>query len=549
MSHQSELISTDIDAYLEQHEQKELLRLLTCGSVDDGKSTLIGRLLHDSKMIYEDQLAAITADSVKSGATGDDVDLALLVDGLQAEREQGITIDVAYRYFSTAKRKFIIADTPGHEQYTRNMATGASTCDLAIILIDARHGVQVQTRRHTIISSLLGLKHIIVAINKMDLVDYDEDVYNKIKTDYLNFTTKLDRADIKFIPISALKGENVVNQSTEMPWYDEEPLMQILESVEIANDRNFEDMRFPVQYVNRPDLNFRGYCGTLASGIVRKNDKVTVLPSGKTSTIKSIVTYEGELEQAFPPMAVTLTLNDEIDVSRGDMITHSDNQPALGNKFEANIVWMTEQALNVGKEYYIKRATRTITGAVSKIHHRIDVNSMDKLEANELNLNEIGHCDVTLTSTAAIDPYRLCKGTGAFIIIDRLSNVTVGAGMITGLADNADIQAVSMEERVARYGQHAFTAWLQGQNNVQSAQELERQLFDSGHVSIVLNQDEIDGNIEEISRSLNQAGLICICCVSDEPKAKQDNSAVFNCETDSTSIILAHISDKAKLRQ
>ena len=548
MSHQSELISTDIDAYLEQHEQKELLRLLTCGSVDDGKSTLIGRLLHDSKMIYEDQLAAITADSVKSGTTGDDVDLALLVDGLQAEREQGITIDVAYRYFSTAKRKFIIADTPGHEQYTRNMATGASTCDLAIILIDARHGVQVQTRRHTIISSLLGLKHIIVAINKMDLVDYDEDVYNKIKTDYLNFTTKLDRADIKFIPISALKGENVVNQSTEMPWYDEEPLMQILESVEIANDRNFEDMRFPVQYVNRPDLNFRGYCGTLASGIVRKNDKVTVLPSGKTSTIKSIVTYEGELEQAFPPMAVTLTLNDEIDVSRGDMITHSDNQPALGNKFEANIVWMTEQALNVGKEYYIKRATRTITGAVSKIHHRIDVNSMDKLEANELNLNEIGHCDVTLTSTAAIDPYRLCKGTGAFIIIDRLSNVTVGAGMITGLADNADIQAVSMEERVARYGQHAFTAWLQGQNNVQSAQELERQLFDSGHVSIVLNQDEIDGNIEEISLSLNQAGLICICCVSDEPKAKQDNSAVFNCETDSTSIILAHISDKAKLR-
>ena len=549
MSHQSELISTDIDAYLEQHEKKELLRLLTCGSVDDGKSTLIGRLLHDSKMIYEDQLAAITADSVKSGTTGDDVDLALLVDGLQAEREQGITIDVAYRYFSTANRKFIIADTPGHEQYTRNMATGASTCDLAIILIDARHGVQVQTRRHTIISSLLGIKHIIVAINKMDLVDYDEDVYNKIKTDYLNFTTKLDRADIKFIPISALKGENVVNQSTEMPWYDEEPLMQILETVEIANDRNFEDMRFPVQYVNRPDLNFRGYCGTLASGIVRKNDKVTVLPSGKTSTIKSIVTYEGELDQAFPPMAVTLTLNDEIDVSRGDMITHSDNQPALGNKFEANIVWMTEQALNVGKEYYIKRATRTITGAVTKIHHRIDVNSMDKLEASELNLNEIGHCDITLTSTVAIDPYSLCKGTGAFIIIDRLSNVTVGAGMITGLADNANIQAVSQEERVARYGQHAFTAWLLGENHVQTAQELERHLFDSGHVSIVLNQDEIDGNIEEISRSLNQAGLICICCVSDEPKAKQDNSAVYNCKTDSTSTILTHISDKAKLRQ
>ena len=463
MSHQSELISTDIDAYLAQHEKKELLRLLTCGSVDDGKSTLIGRLLHDSKMIYEDQLAAITADSAKSGTTGKEVDLALLVDGLQAEREQGITIDVAYRYFSTAKRKFIIADTPGHEQYTRNMATGASTCDLAIILIDARHGVQVQTRRHTIISSLLGIKHIIVAINKMDLVDYAEDVYNKIKTDYLNFTTKLDRVDIKFIPISALKGENVVKQSTEMPWYDEQPLMQILETIEIASDRNFEDMRFPVQYVNRPDLNFRGYCGTIASGIVRKNDKVTVLPSGKTSTIKSIVTYEGELEQAFPPMAVTLTLNDEIDVSRGDMITHSDNKPALGNKFEANIVWMTEQPLNVGKEYYVKRATKTITGSITKIHHRIDVNSMDKSEANELNLNEIGHCDITLTSTVAIDPYSLCKGTGAFIIIDRLSNVTVGAGMITGIADNADIQSVSLDERIARYGQQAFTAWLLGE--------------------------------------------------------------------------------------
>tara|TARA_R110000782_G_scaffold13730_15_gene40337 strand:- start:3770 stop:5416 length:1647 start_codon:yes stop_codon:yes gene_type:complete len=548
MSHQSELISTDIDAYLAQHEKKELLRLLTCGSVDDGKSTLIGRLLHDSKMIYEDQLAAITADSAKSGTTGKEVDLALLVDGLQAEREQGITIDVAYRYFSTAKRKFIIADTPGHEQYTRNMATGASTCDLAIILIDARHGVQVQTRRHTIISSLLGIKHIIVAINKMDLVDYAEDVYNKIKTDYLNFTTKLDRVDIKFIPISALKGENVVKQSTEMPWYDEQPLMQILETIEIASDRNFEDMRFPVQYVNRPDLNFRGYCGTIASGIVRKNDKVTVLPSGKTSTIKSIVTYEGELEQAFPPMAVTLTLNDEIDVSRGDMITHSDNKPALGNKFEANIVWMTEQPLNVGKEYYVKRATKTITGSITKIHHRIDVNSMDKSEANELNLNEIGHCDITLTSTVAIDPYSLCKGTGAFIIIDRLSNVTVGAGMITGIADNADIQSVSLDERIARYGQQAFTAWLLGENNVQTAQELERYLFDSGHVCIVLNQDEIDGKLEEISQLFNQAGLICICCVADEPKAKRDNSAIFDCASDSSKTILAQISDKAKLR-
>ena len=547
MSHQSELIRADINAYLEQHEKKELLRLITCGSVDDGKSTLIGRLLHDSKMIYEDQLAAITADSVKSGTTGKEIDLALLVDGLQAEREQGITIDVAYRYFSTAKRKFIIADTPGHEQYTRNMATGASTCDLAIILIDARYGVQIQTRRHTIISSLLGIKHIIVAINKMDLVDYAEDIYNNIKKDYLNFTTKLNHVDIKFIPISALKGENVVNQSVEMPWYHAQPLMQILETIEINNDKNFKEMRFPVQYVNRPNLNFRGYCGTMASGIIRKNDKVTVLPSGKTSTIKSIVTYEGEIEQAFPPMAVTLTLNDEIDVSRGDMITHREHQPCLGDKLEANIVWMTEQTLNVGKEYYVKCATQTITGSVSKIHHRIDVNSMDKLEANELNLNEIGHCDITLTSSLAIDPYSLCKGTGAFIIIDRLNNVTVGAGMVTGVADNTDVRVVSLEERIARYGQEAFTIWLLGENNVKFAQKIERQLFDSGHVSIVLNQDEINSNIEEISQLFSHAGFICICCVSVKLKKKQDNSSIFNCEKDSISSILAYIKDNAKL--
>jgi len=547
MSHQSELISTDIDAYLAQHEKKELLRLLTCGSVDDGKSTLIGRLLHDSKMIYEDQLAAITADSAKSGTTGKEVDLALLVDGLQAEREQGITIDVAYRYFSTAKRKFIIADTPGHEQYTRNMATGASTCDLAIILIDARYGVQVQTRRHTIISSLLGIKHIIVAINKMDLVDYDEEVYNKIKTDYLEFTTKLDRIDIKFIPISALKGENVVNQSTEMSWYDEEPLMQILETVEIANDRNFEDMRFPVQYVNRPDLNFRGYCGTMAGGVVRKGDNVTVLPSGKTSTIKSIVSYEGELDQAFPPMAVTLTLNDEVDVSRGDMITHSDNQASLGNKFKANIVWMTEQALTTGKQYYIKLATKTITGSISNIHHRIDVNSLEESDANDLHLNEIAHCDVTLNTTVAFDSYNLCKGTGAFIIIDRLSNVTVGAGMVVATADDSELHPVSKSERTARYFQHPFTAWLTGENNLHIAMEVERQLFDRGFICSVLNQHDIQGNIEEVSQLFNQAGLVCLCVVDNGPKEITDNSAVFNCNVDSADNIFGVISDKAHL--
>jgi len=327
MSHQSDLISTDINAYLAQHERKELLRLLTCGSVDDGKSTLIGRLLYDTKMIYEDQLSAIKSDSVKSGTTGDKVDLALLTDGLQAEREQGITIDVAYRYFSTAKRKFIIADTPGHEQYTRNMATGASNCELAIILIDARHGVMTQTRRHTFIASLLGIRHLIVAINKMDLMDHDEAVFEGIKRDYLAFTADLETGDLTFIPISALNGDNVVNSSTQMPWYAGPTLMHMLENVKIAADKNFEDFRFPVQYVNRPNLNFRGYCGTVASGVVRKGDTVTVLPSGKLSRVKSIVTYDEELEAAFPPLAVTLTLEDEIDISRGDMLVHGDNLP------------------------------------------------------------------------------------------------------------------------------------------------------------------------------------------------------------------------------
>ena len=318
MSHQSDLISEDILAYLGQHERKELLRFLTCGNVDDGKSTLIGRLLHDSKMIYEDHLEAITRDSKKVGTTGDDVDLALLVDGLQAEREQGITIDVAYRYFSTAKRKFIIADTPGHEQYTRNMATGASTCDLAIILIDARYGVQTQTRRHSFIASLLGIRHIVVAINKMDLKDFDQGVFEQIKADYLAFAEKigLKTSSLHFVPMSALKGDNVVNKSERSPWYAGQSLMEILETVEIAADRNLDDMRFPVQYVNRPNLNFRGFAGTLASGVVRKGDEVVALPSGKGSKVKSIVTFEGELEQAGPGQAVTLTLEDEIDVSR-----------------------------------------------------------------------------------------------------------------------------------------------------------------------------------------------------------------------------------------
>ncbi len=528
MSHQSELISSDIDAYLAQHERKELLRLLTCGNVDDGKSTLIGRLLHDSKMIYEDQLAAVKADSVKSGTTGEEIDLALLVDGLQAEREQGITIDVAYRYFSTARRKFIIADTPGHEQYTRNMATGASNCDLAIILIDARHGVQPQTRRHSFIASLLGIRRIIVAINKMDLMDYSETVFDSIKNDYLTFSTLLDKAEIQFIPLSALKGDNVVNVSEAMPWYKGKPLMEILETVEIGNDRNMSNVRFPVQYVNRPNLNFRGYCGTVAAGIVHKGDAITVLPSGKSSKIESIVTYDGELNEAFPPMAVTLTLEDEIDVSRGDLIVKSDDQPEIGNQFKAKIVWMTEQPLRPGKQYYIKLASKSVSGSISKLHHRININTLDEVEADNLQLNEIGLCDVAVNAPVAFDAYSLSKGTGSFIIIDRLTNITVGAGMIVSGVSGSEINPVTKQDRIARYGQKAISIWLIGENRREMAVKLERRLFDMGHACFLL--DEQRQNLPDQCEIINQAGLICLATTANAPSIIDDAGLVVDTE-------------------
>ncbi|MGZ8907936.1 MAG: sulfate adenylyltransferase subunit CysN, partial [Methylobacter sp.] len=506
--HQSDLISTDINAYLAQHERKELLRFLTCGNVDDGKSTLIGRLLHDSKMIYEDQLAAVQADSAKSGTTGaGKIDLALLVDGLQAEREQGITIDVAYRYFSTATRKFIIADTPGHEQYTRNMATGASTCDLAIILIDARYGVQTQTKRHSFIASLLGIHHIIVAVNKMDLVDYSEATFNKIKQDYLNFTESLALQDITFIPMSALDGDNVVNPSAHMPWFTGLPLMEALNSIEIANDRNFSDARFPVQYVNRPNLDFRGFCGTVASGIFKKDDTITALPSGKSSKIKSIVTYDGELEQAFAPMAVTLTLEDEIDISRGDMIIGAEQTPAtVSDKFKATIVWMAENALTPGRQYIIKLATRSVPGSIATIHHRIDVNTLEHHDATELHLNEIGSCTVSVNAPVVFDPYKTHKGTGAFIIIDRLTNGTVGAGMITGGTEEESLQPVSPEERAARFSQTATAIALTGSASQEIAYQLERKLFDNGHATTVLETEN-----PSLIAAIKNAGLICLC--------------------------------------
>ncbi|MDP3334829.1 MAG: sulfate adenylyltransferase subunit CysN [Methylococcaceae bacterium] len=519
MSHQSDLISTDINAYLAQHERKELVRFLTCGNVDDGKSTLIGRLLHDSKMIYEDQLAAVQADSVKSGTTGaGKIDLALLVDGLQAEREQGITIDVAYRYFSTSKRKFIIADTPGHEQYTRNMATGASTCDLAIILIDARYGVQTQTKRHSFIASLLGIQHIIVAVNKMDLVEYSEATFNKIKQDYLAFTETLDLHDIRFIPMSALDGDNVVNPSEHMAWFTGTPLMETLNSIEIANDRNFTDARFPVQYVNRPNLDFRGFCGTIASGIFRKGDQVTALPSGKSSTIKAIVTYDGELEQAFAPMAVTLTLADEIDVSRGDVLVGKEQISAtIADKFKAHIVWMAEQAMTPGKQYGIKLATRSVSGSIAMIHHRIDVNTLEHHDASVLQLNEIGSCTVSVNAPVVFDAYKTHKSTGSFIIIDRLTNGTVGAGMIIGVHDDDALLPVSAEERAARFSQVPTAIALTGANAADAAYQLERKLFDTGHASTVLETPDAS-----LINAIKHAGLICLA-VNDSAKLA-DNS-------------------------
>ncbi|MDR5886693.1 sulfate adenylyltransferase subunit CysN [Vreelandella janggokensis] len=430
MSHQSKLIAEDIEQYLREHENKDLLRFITCGSVDDGKSTLIGRLLHDSKMIFEDQLAAITKASKTSGTTGDNVDLALLVDGLQSEREQGITIDVAYRFFSTDKRKFIIADTPGHEQYTRNMATGASTASLAVILIDARHGVQTQTRRHSFIADLLGIQHLIVAINKMDLIDYSEQRFEEIKAEYQRVAEKLNAPDIQFVPMSALEGDNVVNPSANMPWYQGETLIERLESVEITHDQNLRDLRFPVQYVNRPNLDFRGYSGTLAAGILTQGQTIRALPSGKTTQVERIVTYDGDLEAAYPGDAITVTLVDEIDVSRGDWLVEENSQAPLATRFEADIVWMHETPLETNKLYDLKLATREMAGKVSVIDYQIDVNTLEHRHAEHLDLNTIARCQVELTAPVPVDDYRTSPGTGSFIIIDRLTNITVGAGMV-----------------------------------------------------------------------------------------------------------------------
>ena len=502
MSHASPKISENIDAYLKEHEQKDLLRFITCGSVDDGKSTLIGRLLHDSKMIYEDQLAAITQASKTSGTTGDKVDLALLVDGLQSEREQGITIDVAYRFFSTDKRKFIIADTPGHEQYTRNMATGASTASLAIILIDARYGIQTQTRRHSYICSLLGIRHLIVAVNKMDLVDYSQDRFDEIVADYKEFSKNLnDDINMHFVPISALEGDNVVNDSDNMRWYAQgggEPLLKLLERIDVKHDSNLEDLRFPVQYVNRPNLDFRGYCGTLAAGILRPGDAIRVLGSGRISSVESLVTYDGELEAAYPGQAITVTLADEIDISRGDMLVAADSKLEPTTAFTADIVWMHDTPLEVGREYELKAGTSVVSGRVARIIHQTDVNTLERHPAREIPLNGIARCQLEVKQPLALDPYKRSPHSGSFIIIDRMTNVTVGAGMVVDTLSASNIvwhdMAVTKQRRAERNHQKPCIIWftgLSGAGKSTSANALERQLFGMGYSTYLLDGDNV----------------------------------------------------------
>ena len=548
MSHQSDLIATDINAYLKQHESKQLLRFITCGSVDDGKSTLIGRLLYDSKMIYEDQLSQLEAESKLVGTTGGKFDPALLTDGLKAEREQGITIDVAYRYFSTPKRKFIIADTPGHEQYTRNMATGASTADLAVILIDARHGVLTQTRRHSFIVSLLGIRHVIVAVNKMDLLDFDEERYNEICDEYRSFAMRLDLPDLHFIPISALDGDNVVDRSEKSPWYSGSTLMNFLETVYIGSDRNLQDFRMPVQYVNRPNLDFRGFCGTIASGIVRSGEEIMVLPSRQTSKVKEIVTFDGAVEEAFAPLSITLTLEDEIDASRGDMIVRPGNLPRSRDQIEAMLVWMDSESMVPGKTYLFKHTSQTQPGTIESLKYQVDVNTLHRNPAPELGLNEIGRVSISLNAPIHFDAYRRNRSTGAFIVVDRITNATVAAGMILDKSgdgspksvwddeaqndDNkTEFSAVSAEERTARFGQKPATVLLTGltgSGKTSIGQAVERKLFEQGRAVAMIDGEKVRGGLtrdlgytaddrsENLRRSghlahiLNDAGLICL---------------------------------------
>ncbi len=544
MSHQSELIATDIDAYLAEHERKDLLRFLTCGSVDDGKSTLIGRLLHDSKMIYEDTLASLEADSTTTGHAGDEVDLALLMDGLKSEREQGITIDVAYRYFSTARRKFIIADTPGHEQYTRNMVTGASTCQLAIILIDARHGVMAQTKRHSFIASLLGIRNVVVAVNKMDLVDWDQARFEEICETYREFSKTLDLGAPYFLPMSALLGDNVVDAGGKLPWFDGPPLMEHLETVDVEIGLDLENFRMPVQMVVRPDLDFRGFAGTIAAGTVRPGDDVVSMPSGVRSRVERIVTFDGDLDIAGPGRAVTVTLADEIDASRGDLLVGAGVEPLRAHDVEATIVWMGEEPAQPGRHYLLQSTNGTSNASIATIRHRVEINTLEEEPASRLELNDIALCAVVSDRELLFDPYSDNRTTGSFILIDRLTNATVGAGMIIGESTAWDqapesslirqASGIAAGERAIRFGQQPCTVLITGLSAAGKstlATALERELFDRGKVSIRLDGENVRMGISrdlgftaqdrsenlrrvtEVARLVNNQGLIAIAAL------------------------------------
>jgi bifunctional enzyme CysN/CysC len=536
MAHKSDLISSDIHAYLKSHEHKGLLRFITCGSVDDGKSTLIGRLLYESKLIFEDQLAALEADSKKVGTQGGELDFALLVDGLAAEREQGITIDVAYRFFSTDRRKFIVADTPGHEQYTRNMVTGASTADVAVILIDARKGVLTQTRRHSYIVSLLGIRHVVLAINKMDLVDYSQKTFDDIVAAYREFAKQIGLTNIVPVPLSALRGDNILERSTRTPWYDGPTLMGYLESVEIEDDLQTKPFRLAVQWVNRPNQDFRGFAGTIASGKIRRGDPVRVLPSGRQSRVMRIVDYERDLETAVAGQSVTLTLADEIDVSRGDVIAAADSPPAVSDQFQATIIWMHDEPMLRGRPYIIKLGTRTLTGSITTPRHKVNVNTLERLAAKQLELNEIGVCNLSFDRAIPFDPYADNRETGGFILIDKLSNDTVGAGLLNFAlrrAENIHWQALDVNKiaRSSLKGQRACVLWftgLSGAGKSTVANLVEKRLHALGRHTYTLDGDNVRHGLNkdlgftdadrvenirrvaEVSRLMVDAGLIVL---------------------------------------
>ena len=537
MVHVSDLISEDIESYLAAHEQKELLRFITCGSVDDGKSTLIGRMLYESHMLFDDQLAALEADSKKVGTQEGEIDFALLVDGLAAEREQGITIDVAYRFFSTDKRKYIVADTPGHEEYTRNMATGASTADVAIILVDASQGVLTQTRRHSFIVSMVGVKRIILAVNKLDLVNYSEEVFNEIKQEYHNFANEaLTIEEITAIPISALKGDNIVGPSKNTPWYSGQSIIEYLETVEVSADTQSRPFRMPVQWVNRPNREFRGFTGLIGSGTISTGDRIRVLPSGTESTVARIVTYDGDLELAGAGRSITLTLNNEIDISRGDIITSAESPCSSADQFQARILWMDDSSMASGRQYIFKSNSQTTSMTLGKLKHRINVNTLEKLPAKELDMNEIGVCNISLSSRIAFDPYDSDPVMGGFVIVDRMTNNTVGMGLIDFAlrrADNIHWQSmdVTKESRAQQKGQRQRVVWftgLSGSGKSSIANILEKKLQAMGRHTITLDGDNIRHGLNrdlgftktdrvenirrvgETSKLMLEAGLICI---------------------------------------